>query len=191
MALIDVVAKEIHCKIVYCGPALGGKTTNVRNIHTRIPLDTRGELFVLPTEGERTLFFDYLPLDVGTVRGFHVRFQVYSVPGQPIYENMRVALLSDADGVVFVADSQKTKLRENIVSLKELARIVTAQSRKFAEFPVVLQYNKRDLSGALPVPVLDYYLNTMKLPKFEAVAIKGRGVLETLKAISKSVVRQL
>lgn len=191
MAVIDVVAKEIHCKIVYFGPALGGKTTNVKNIHGRIPEETRGELFVLPTEEERTLFFDYLPLDVGTVRDFHVRFQVYSVPGQPIYENMRVALLSDADGVVFVADSQKARLADNITSLKELARIVAGQGRRFTEFPIVLQYNKRDLGDALPMPVLEYYLNTLKLPRFEAVAIRGRGVLETLKAIGKSVVRQL
>jgi mutual gliding-motility protein MglA len=191
MALIDVVAKEIHCKIVYYGPALCGKTTNVSNIYNRIPTDTRGELFTLPTEGERTLFFDYLPLDLGSVRGFHVRFQIYTVPGQVIYEAMRKSLLTDADGVVFVADSQRAKLRDNVFSLRELARNITAQERDFAIFPLVLQYNKRDLSEALPISVLEYYLNTLKVPWFEAVATRGIGVLETLKAISRVVIRQL
>ena len=144
----------------------------------------------LPAE-TRTLFFDFLPLDLGKVRGFQTRFHLYTVPGQVLYERTRVAVLNGADGVVFVADSQKHKLEENIKSLRELAVNITKQNKKFQDFPVVLQYNKRDVPGALQTPVLDKYLNTMQWQRFEAVATTGVGIFDTLKAISKLVISKL
>jgi len=191
MALINVAAREIHCKIVYYGPGMCGKTTNLQYIHTQVPRDAKGDLLSIATETERTLFFDFLPLDLGKVRGFQTRFHLYTVPGQVLYERTRVAVLNGSDGVVFVADSQRDKLEENIKSLKELAVNITRQNKKFQEFPVVLQYNKRDLPTALPVQVLDKYLNTMNWTRFEAIAPKGDGVFDTLKAISKLVISKL
>lgn len=191
MALINVPAREIHCKIVYYGPGMCGKTTNLQYIHSQVPSDTKGDLLSIATETERTLFFDFLPLDLGTVRGFKTRFHLYTVPGQVLYKKTRVAVLSGADGVVFVADSKKEKLEENIDSLRELAVNITKQNKKFQEFPVILQYNKRDLPDALPVEVLDKYLNTMRWNRFNAVAPTGQGVFDTLKAISKLVISKL
>jgi len=191
MALINFAAREIHCKIVYYGPGMCGKTTNLQYIHTQVPRDAKGELLSIATETERTLFFDFLPLDLGKVRGFQTRFHLYTVPGQMLYERTRVAVLNGADGVVFVADSQRDKLEENIKSLKELAVNITRQNKKFQEFPIVMQYNKRDIPGALPVEVLDKYLNGMKWTRFEAIATTGVGVFDTLKAISKLVISKL
>lgn len=191
MALINVAAREIHCKIVYYGPGMCGKTTNLQYIHTQVPRDARGDLLSIATETERTLFFDFLPLDLGKVRGFQTRFHLYTVPGQVLYERTRVAVLNGSDGVVFVADSQRDKLEENIKSLKELAINITRQNKKFQEYPIVLQYNKRDIPTALPVPVLDKYLNSMNWARFEAVASQGTGVFDTLKAISKLVISRL
>jgi hypothetical protein len=191
MALINVAAREIHCKIVYYGPGMCGKTTNLQYIHAQVPRDAKGDLLSIATETERTLFFDFLPLDLGKVRGFQTRFHLYTVPGQVLYERTRVAVLNGSDGVVFVADSQKDKLEENIKSLKELAVNITRQNKKFQEFPIILQYNKRDISTALPVNVLDKYLNGMKWTRFEAVATTGVGVFDTLKAISKLVISKL
>lgn len=191
MALINVAAREIHCKIVYYGPGMCGKTSNLQYIHAQVPKDTKGDLLSIATETERTLFFDFLPLDLGKVRGFQTRFHLYTVPGQVLYERTRVAVLNGADGVVFVADSQRSKLEENIKSLKELAVNITRQNKKFQDFPVVLQYNKRDLSEILPIPVLDKYLNGMRWQRFEAVATTGVGVFDTLKAISKLVISKL
>lgn len=191
MALINVAAREIHCKIVYYGPGMCGKTSNLQYIHTQVPRDAKGDLLSIATETERTLFFDFLPLDLGKVRGFQTRFHLYTVPGQVLYERTRVAVLNGADGVVFVADSQKSKLEENIKSLKELAVNITRQNKKFQEFPIVLQYNKRDIPGALPVAVLDKYLNGMNWQRYEAIATTGVGVFDTLKAISKLVISKL
>jgi hypothetical protein len=191
MALINVAAREIHCKIVYYGPGMCGKTTNLQYIHGQVPSGAKGDLLSIATETERTLFFDFLPLDLGKVRGFQTRFHLYTVPGQVLYERTRVAVLNGSDGVVFVADSQKDKLEENIKSLKELAVNITRQNKKFQEFPIVLQYNKRDLPTALPVPVLDKYLNSMNWTRFEATAPTGQGVFDTLKAISKLVISKL
>jgi hypothetical protein len=168
-----------------------GKTTNLQYIHAQVPRDAKGDLLSIATETERTLFFDFLPLDLGKVRGFQTRFHLYTVPGQVLYERTRVAVLNGSDGVVFVADSQKDKLEENIKSLKELAVNITRQNKKFQEFPIILQYNKRDISTALPVNVLDKYLNGMKWTRFEAVATTGVGVFDTLKAISKLVISKL
>ncbi|NWJ44972.1 MAG: gliding-motility protein MglA [Chloroflexi bacterium] len=192
MALINVAAREIHCKIVYYGPGLCGKTTNLKYIHSAVPGHAKGDLLSIATETERTLFFDFLPLDLGQVHGFQTRFHLYTVPGQVLYERTRVAVLNGADGVVFVADSQQNKLRENIQSLQELARNIQAQGKKFLEFPLVLQYNKRDMPNAVPVEILDHYLNSsIKVPRFEAIASKGDGVFDTLKSISKLVISKL
>lgn len=191
MALINVAAREIHCKIVYYGPGMCGKTTNLQYIHGQVPQATKGDLLSIATETERTLFFDFLPLDLGKVRGFQTRFHLYTVPGQVLYERTRVAVLNGADGVVFVADSQRNKLEENVNSLKELARNVQKQGKKFQEFPLVLQYNKRDLPNALPTQVLDKYLNPLQWSRFEACASKGPGVFDTLKGISKIVISKL
>lgn len=191
MALINVAAKEIHGKIVYYGPGLCGKTTNLQIIHSKIPQNGRSDLLSIATETERTLFFDFLPLDLGKVHGFTIRFHLYTVPGQVLYERTRVAVLNGADGVVFVADAQRERLADNLQSLRELAHNLTNQGKRLIEFPLVMQYNKTDLPTALPTPVLDRYLNTIKVPRFEAVAVHGNGVFETLRAISKLVVNKL
>src|SRR5438874_432296 len=191
MALINVAAREIHCKIVYYGPGLCGKTTNLKYIHHAVPQTAKGDLLSIATETERTLFFDFLPLDLGQVHGFQTRFHLYTVPGQVLYERTRVAVLNGADGVVFVADSQKQKLEENIKSLRELAVNITKQNKKFQDFPMVLQYNKRDVLGALPTPTLDKYLNSLQWLRYEAVATTGVGIFDTLKGISKLVISKL
>lgn len=195
MALINVATREIHCKIVYYGPGMCGKTTNLQYIHNQVPQEVRGDLLSIATETERTLFFDFLPLDLGKVRGFQTRFHLYTVPGQVLYERTRVAVLSGADGVVFVADSYRSKLQENVTSLRELAQNITRQNKKFAEFPLVLQYNKRDLPHELllPVATMDHFLGATRLnwPRVEAVATTGQGVFETLRAISRAVISKL
>lgn len=211
MALINVAAREIHCKVVYYGPGMCGKTSNLQYIHSRMSRDNTGELLSIATETERTLFFDFLPVGLGTVRGFKTRFHLYTVPGQVLYERTRVAVLNGADGVVFVADSQLEKMGENLRSLKELAENIKSQNKKFLKFPIVLQYNKRDIkpryteqaspngqmvrrqvSGALPVKTLDKFLNPeMQWQRFESVAMSGEGVFETLRAISKLVISKL
>jgi signal recognition particle receptor subunit beta len=191
MALINVAAREIHCKIVYYGPELCGKTTNLKYIHSMVPQQAKGDLISIATETERTLFFDFLPLDLGQVHGFQTRIHLFTVPGQVLYERTRVAVLNGADGVVFVADSQRHKLQEDVQSLQELARNVTLMGKKFLEFPLVMQYNKRDLENALPVEVMDRYLNSIRVPRYEAAAAKGIGVFDTLKAVSKLVISKL
>ena len=172
-------------------PWYGGKTSNLQYIHTQVPKDAKGDLLSIATETERTLFFDFLPLDLGRFEGFQTRFHLYTVPGQVLYERTRVAVLNGADGVVFVADLQKQKLEENIKSLRELAVNITKQNKKFQEFPIILQYNKRDVPGALPVPTLDKYLNSLSWQRYEAVATTGAGIFDTLKAISKLVISRL
>jgi signal recognition particle receptor subunit beta len=137
------------------------------------------------------LFFDFLPLDLGKVHGFTIRFHFYTVPGQILYERTRIAVLNGADGVVFVADASRDRLPDDLQSLHELARNLTAQGKRFLDYPLVMQYNKMDLPQALPTPVLDRYLNTIKVPRFEASAITGKGVFETLRAISKLVINKL
>lgn len=191
MALINVAAKEIHCKLVYYGPGLSGKTTNLKYIFGAVPNQARGDLLTIDTETERTLFFDFLPLDLGKVHGYQVRFHIYTVPGQVLYERTRVAVLNGSDGVVFVADSQRSKLADNVRSLQELARNLTQQGKRFMEFPLVLQYNKRDFPDALPLEIMEKYLNSMKAPAYEAVASTGVGVFDTLRSISKLVIGKL
>lgn len=191
MALINVAAREIHCKIVYYGPGMSGKTSNLQYIHREAPASTRGDLRSIATAQERTLFFDFLPLDLGKVRGFHTRLHLYTVPGQVMYERTRVAVLNGADGVIYVADSEPTRLEEGVSGLRELAHNIQKQGKRFQDFPLVLQYNKRDLPNALPVATLDTYLNTMNWPTFEATAMQGAGVLESLREISQLVMRKL
>src|SRR6476620_10430219 len=191
MALINVATREIHCKIVYYGPGLSGKTTNLKYIHGTVPSQARGDLLSIDTETERTLFFDFLPLDLGRVHGYQTRFHLYTVPGQVLYERTRVAVLNGSDGVVFVADSQKSKLAENVRSLQELARNLTQQGKRFMDYPIVMQYNKRDAPDALPLEVLEKYLNSMRVPAYESIAYKGVGVFDTLRTVSKLVISQL
>ena len=191
MALVNAATREIHCKIVYYGPGFGGKTTNVAKIHETAPSEAKGELLSIATETERTLFFDFLPLDLGEVEGYKVRFQVYTVPGQPMYERTRVAVLTGVDGVVFVADSGRERFRENLQSMEEMRRILEALGRPLDRTPLVIQYNKRDLPDAVPVAVLQARLNKWGAPHVEAIASTGQGVLPTLREISKLIVARL
>jgi len=191
MALINVASREIHCKIVYYGTGFCGKTTNLQYIYGRAPETARGDLLTINTESERTLFFDFLPLDLGTIHGFRVRFHLYTVPGQVLYERTRVAVLSGVDGVVFVVDSSPEKLDENFASLIELETNVRRLGKDLGEFPFIIQWNKRDLPGAVPVATLDRYLNRRRVPTFEASAVSGDGVFATLRAICKAVMARL
>lgn len=191
MALINVAAREIHCKIVYYGVGYSGKTTNLQYVHRQIPQTTKGELISIATETERTLFFDFLPLDLGNVHGFRTRFHLYTVPGQVLYERTRVAVLNGADGIVFVVDSQRDRLEENFQSIIELETNMRYLGKDLGNFPFVIQWNKRDAAGALPVTTLDRYLNRRRVPTFEAVAIQGSGVFPTLRSISKNVMAHL
>jgi len=191
MALINIATHEIHCKIVYYGIGYCGKTTNLQHVYKSINPHARGDMLSIATETERTLFFDFLPLDLGTVYGFRTRFHLYTVPGQILYERTRLAVLNGADGIVFVVDSQREKFEENIQSLVELEMNMRRIGKDLGSFPFVLQWNKRDLPSAAPVPVLDHYMNRRRVPTFEAVASQGRGVFATLRAISKTVMAQL
>ncbi len=191
MALINIAAREIHCKIVYYGPGMSGKTSNLQYIHREAPTATRGDLRSIATEQERTLFFDFLPLDLGKVRGFQTRLHLYTVPGQGMYERTRVAVLNGADGVVYVADSEPSRLEDDVSALRELGQNIQKQGKRFQEFPIVLQYNKRDLPDALPLATMNTYLNSLNWPVIEATATQGNGVLESLREISQLVMRKL
>jgi signal recognition particle receptor subunit beta len=191
MALINIAAQEIHCKIVYYGIGYCGKTTNLQYVHRSINPSARGEMLSIATETERTLFFDFLPLDLGTVHGFRTRFHLYTVPGQILYERTRLAVLNGADGIVFVVDSQAEKFEENVQSITELEINLRRLGKDLGNFPFVIQWNKRDMPSALPVQVLERYLNRRRVPSFEAVAATGKGVYATLRSISKRVMANL
>ncbi len=191
MALINIAAHEIHCKIVYYGIGYCGKTTNLQHVFKSINPNARGEMLSIATETERTLFFDFLPLDIGTVHGFRTRFHLYTVPGQILYERTRLAVLNGADGIVFVVDSQADKFEENVQSIAELEVNMRRIGKDMGHFPFVMQWNKRDMPNALPVQVLERYLNRRRVLSFEAVASDGKGVFATLRAISKNVMAQL
>lgn len=191
MALINIAAQEIHCKIVYYGIGYCGKTTNLQYVHRSINPNARGEMLSIATETERTLFFDFLPLDLGTVHGFRTRFHLYTVPGQILYERTRLAVLNGADGIVFVVDSQAEKFEENVQSITELEMNLRRLGKDLGNFPFVIQWNKRDMPSALPVQVLERYLNRRRVPSFEAVAADGKGVYATLRSISKRVMANL
>jgi signal recognition particle receptor subunit beta len=191
MALINIAAQEIHCKIVYYGIGYCGKTTNLDYVYKSIDPRARGEMFKIATETERTLFFDFLPLDLGSVHGFRTRFHLYTVPGQILYERTRQAVLNGVDGIVFVVDSQAEKFEENVQSITELEMNLRRLGKNIDTFPFVIQWNKRDMPSALPVPVLERYLNRRRLPSFEAIAAEGKGVYATLRSISKRVMQSL
>lgn len=191
MSFINHNAKEIHCKIVYYGPSLGGKTTNIQWVYQSLAQDQRSKLVALNTEIERTLFFDFLPLEVGEIRGFQTRFHLYTVPGQVIYDASRKLILKGLDGVIFVVDSQEDRLEENIESMKNLEKNLQQQGYSIKEIPLVIQYNKRDLPNALPVKELRKHLNLHNAPEIEAAAFEGKGVLESFKLVSKNIIQIL
>ncbi len=224
MSVINYASREINCKIVYYGPGLGGKTTNLEHVYARVAPDTRGKLISLATENERTLFFDFLPVDLGTIRGFKTRFHLYTVPGQVYYNASRKLILKGVDGVVFVADSQVERQEANVEAMQNLYDNMAEYGYDITRMPFVIQYNKRDLPNAAPIDELDQLLNPgfevvdparqrqmtdpnnsarllveqlssgewiERVPSVEAVAVAGDGVFDTLKAISKLVLKSL
>jgi signal recognition particle receptor subunit beta len=224
MSMINYASREINCKIVYYGPGLGGKTTNLEHVYGKVSPDTRGKLISLATETERTLFFDFLPVDLGTIRGFKTRFHLYTVPGQVYYNASRKLILKGVDGIVFVADSQMERMEANIEAMQNLYDNMAEYGYDLTKLPFVLQYNKRDLPNAAPIRELQAALNPgwevkdaskqrpmpdpnhpgehlveqlaggewlERAPYFEGVAVQGDGVFETLKAVSKMVLKAL
>jgi signal recognition particle receptor subunit beta len=223
MSMINYASREINCKIVYYGPGLGGKTTNLEHVYGKVAPASRGKMISLATETERTLFFDFLPVDLGTVRGFKVKFHLYTVPGQVYYNASRKLILKGVDGVVFVADSQTERMDANIEAMQNLYENMQQHGYDITRLPFAIQYNKRDLPNAAPIPDLQAALNPgwpvteparqraapdpyhenqflvsqqdgqwiERAPWFEAVALTGDGVFDTLRAISKSVVKTL
>lgn len=191
MSLINVAAREVHAKIVYYGPGLSGKTTNLLNIHQRLPAEARGPMKSIETEAERTLFFDFLPLGAARVGGYTLQFHLYSVPGQEPYSRTRRAILGGADGIVFVADAAPDRLEANCASLDELAHHLRHYQRDIADIPLVLQYNKMDLEQAVPADELDRMLNADGRPRVDAIALRGNGVAETLREVCRLAARRL
>ena len=224
MSVINYASREINCKIVYYGPGLGGKTTNLEHVYARVAPDTRGKLISLATENERTLFFDFLPVDLGTIRGFKTRFHLYTVPGQVYYNASRKLILKGVDGVVFVADSQVERQEANVEAMQNLYDNMAEYGYDITRMPFVIQYNKRDLPNAAPIDELDQLLNPgfevvdparqrqmtdpnnpsrllveqlptgewiERVPSVEAVAVAGDGVFDTLKSVSKLVLKSL
>jgi signal recognition particle receptor subunit beta len=191
MSFINYMAREINCKIVYYGPGLCGKTTNLQYIYERTNPEAKGKMISLATETERTLFFDFLPLSLGEIRGFKTRFHLYTVPGQVFYDASRKLILKGVDGVIFVADSQLERLEANEESVENLRTNLAEQGYSLEKIPYVIQYNKRDLPNAVSVEELRQVLNSGSIPDFEAVARTGVGVFDTLKAVSKLVLTEL
>ncbi len=191
MSLVNYSTREITCKIVYYGPGRSGKTSNLQYIHAYVPDDKKGPMVSLATETDRTLFFDFLPLDLGSISGFRTRIQLYTVPGQVYYNATRKLVLRGADGVVFVADSQREQFNENIESLRNLHENLLEENINLRDFPMVLQYNKRDLPGIASVEELEDALNYRDVPAFAAASINGEGVFETLKSVSQLVLQSL
>lgn len=223
MSLVNYASREINCKIVYYGPGLGGKTTNLEYVYEKVAPSSKGKLISLATETERTLFFDFLPVDLGTIRGFRTRFHLYTVPGQVYYNASRKLILKGVDGVVFVADSQIDRTEANLEAMQNLYDNMTQHGYDLTRLPFVIQYNKRDLPNAAPVAALDAALNpgwpvedgdrqkltpdpyrpgdylvkevdgvwVERVPTFEAIAVRGEGVFDTLKAVSKLVLKSL
>jgi len=190
MVSINYSAREVCCKIVYYGPGLSGKTTNLQYVHTKVPSTTRGDLISLATEADRTLYFDFLPINIGTINGFQAKFQLYTVPGQVYYNATRKLVLRGVDGLVFVADSQPDKMDENIEALANLIDNLKEYGYDVSELPLVIQYNKRDLPNIMTTEEMDQKLNTYNFPTFEASATLGTGVFDTLKLIIKLVLEK-
>jgi mutual gliding-motility protein MglA len=191
LSFINFAAREINCKIVYYGAGLGGKTTNLQYIFDKTNEKQKGKMISLATETDRTLFFDFLPLDLGTVRGFKTRFHLYTVPGQVFYDASRKLILRGVDGVVFVADSQEERMDANVEAIDNLADNLKEHGYDFGKIPYVLQFNKRDMPTALPVDDLKKQLVRRGEPTFEAVAPVGTGVFETLKEVARQVLVEL
>ena len=191
MSFINYSSREINCKIVYYGPGLCGKTTNLHYIYKKTNPDSKGKMISLATETERTLFFDFLPLALGEIRGFKTRFHLYTVPGQVFYDASRKLSLKGVDGLVFVADSQVERMEANVESVENLRINLAEQGYNLDAVPYVVQYNKRDLPNAVPVAEMKKALNPRGVPDFEAIASEGNGVFDTLKAIAKQVIMEL
>ena len=191
MVLFNYSTKELTAKVVYYGPGLCGKTTNLQWIHEKLPIKNKGKMLSLATETDRTLFFDFLPIEIGTIRGMRTRIQLYTVPGQVFYNATRRMVLKGADAVCFVADSQEAMLDANLESYENMRQNLEANEIDADEIPVVLQYNKRDLPNALPIEILNERMNPLNAPFYEAVAVKGVGVEDTLKAVTKLVFKSL
>src|SRR3982075_2874077 len=191
MSFINYMAREINCKWVYYGPGLCGKTTNLQYIYERTNPEAKGKMISLATETERTIFFDFLPLSLGQIRGFKTRFPLYTVPGQVFYDASRKLILKGVDGVIFVADSQIERAEANEESMENLRTNLAEQGYSLDKIPYVIQYNKRDLPNAAPMDELQNLLNPKGIPHFEAVAPKGDGVYDTLKAIARLILTEL
>ncbi|HHN66308.1 MAG TPA: gliding-motility protein MglA [Nitrospirae bacterium] len=191
MSFINYSTREINCKIVYYGPGLCGKTTNLQFIYKKTNPEQKGKLISLATESERTLFFDFLPLALGDIKGFKVRFHLYTVPGQVFYAASRKLILKGVDGVVFVADSQIERMDANIESLEDLRINLAEYGYELDRLPFVIQYNKRDLPNIVPVSEMQKILNPDNVPFYEAIASQGIGVFETLKDVGKQVLKEL
>jgi signal recognition particle receptor subunit beta len=191
MAFINQEAKEIHCKVVYYGPSLSGKTTNIQWVFQKTSGQGQSDLMNFNTNPERTLFFDFLPMDVGQIRGLKTRFHLYTVPGQVVYDASRKLILKGLDGVVFVADSQLERMDENIEAMRNLEKNLEQQGYDISQVPLVIQYNKRDLPNIASIAELRAALNKYNAPDFEANASIGRGVMDTLKTVSKAIVTAL
>jgi len=191
MVLFNYSTKELTAKVVYYGPGLCGKTTNLQWVHEKLPIKNKGKMLSLATETDRTLFFDFLPIEIGTIRGMRTRIQLYTVPGQVFYNATRRMVLKGADAVVFVCDSQEAMLDANLESFENMRQNLEANEIDPDEVPLVLQYNKRDLPNALPIEILNERMNPHNVPFYEAVAVKGTGVEDTLKAVTKLVFKSL
>ncbi len=191
MSFVNYHTKEINCKIVYYGPGLGGKTTNLQYVYQRVSGDQKSQIISLNTENERTLFFDFLPLDLGEIRGFRTRFHLYTVPGQVFYEASRKLILRGVDGIIFVADSQVEKMEANLESLSGLEKNLSEQGYDIKTIPLVMQWNKRDLPNTSSEEELQKQLNKWNFPAYCAVARTGQGVFESLKMVSKMVLMNL
>jgi signal recognition particle receptor subunit beta len=191
MVQINFALKEVNCKIVFYGPGMSGKTTNLEIVHQKAPEENKGELTSISTDGDRTLFFDFMPLDLGNVAGMRTKFQLYTVPGQVYYNSTRKLVLQGVDGVIFIADSDPEKMDENIESYQNLIDNLAEYGKDVRELPHVIQYNKRDLPNALPVDEMDKRLNKFGVPTFEAVAYTGEGVFPTLKTLAGMVLESI
>lgn len=191
MVQINFARKEINCKLVYYGPGMSGKTTNLEMVHKKTPEANKGELTSISTDGDRTLFFDFMPLDLGEIAGMKTKFHLYTVPGQVYYNSTRKLVLNGADGVIFVADSSRSKIQENKESLENLRENLAEMGKDFGKFPIIVQWNKRDVADAMPVEELQREINPFGFPTSEAIAAKGDGVFQTLKTLSARVLASI
>lgn len=191
MVQINFALKEVNCKVVFYGPGMSGKTTNLEIVHQKAPEENKGELTSISTDGDRTLFFDFMPLDLGNVAGMRTKFQLYTVPGQVYYNSTRKLVLQGVDGIIFVADSDPDKMDENVESYSNLIENLAEYGKDIRELPHVIQYNKRDLPNALPVAEIDKIMNKFGVPTFEAVAYTGEGVFPTLKTLAAMVLESI